>query len=147
MAARLDVLKYRHSAVSQATVRRHYQKWREARGGPLGCDHPECTFHVEPLVWNGKPLKLVLDHVDGNRRDNRPEKLRFLCPNCDSQLATRGGGNRGGVTAGEDRFAIKRADGATDHALFLSDAVRLDDELRTRPLKGGRARRRGPTTG
>jgi len=130
-----------------ATVRRQYQKWHKARGVPLRCDHPECTFHVDPLAWNGRPLKLVLDHVVGNCRDNRPEKLRFLCPNCDSHLATRGGGNRGRVTAGEDRFAIKRADGATDHALFLSDAFGLDDELRARPLKGGRARRRGPTTG
>lgn len=36
-------------------------------------------------VWNGKPIKLAVDHVEGDWQDNRPEKLRFLCPNCHSQ--------------------------------------------------------------
>lgn len=38
--------------------------------------------------WHGKPLRMVLDHVNGDGRDNRLENLRMLCPNCNSQQPT-----------------------------------------------------------
>ena len=38
--------------------------------------------------WNGKPLSLQLDHINGIHNDNRLENLRFLCPNCHSQTDT-----------------------------------------------------------
>ena len=34
--------------------------------------------------WNGKPLSLHLDHINGKHNDHRIENLRFLCPNCHS---------------------------------------------------------------
>lgn len=49
---------------------------------------------LEP-VWNGSELVLRLDHINGNRRDNRIENLRMVCPNCDSQLPTFAGRNKG----------------------------------------------------
>ena len=39
-------------------------------------------------IWNGQPLTLEIDHVDGNWRDDRLVNLRFLCPNCHSQQPT-----------------------------------------------------------
>ncbi|GAA2600623.1 hypothetical protein GCM10010424_58860 [Streptomyces lienomycini] len=30
--------------------------------------------------WNGKPLRLEVDHLDGSWWDNRPKNLRLLCP-------------------------------------------------------------------
>ena len=38
--------------------------------------------------WNNKPLKLELDHIDGNRINHEYSNLRLLCPNCHSQTDT-----------------------------------------------------------
>jgi hypothetical protein len=44
-------------------------------------------------VWRGKPLVLVLDHINGVKGDHRVENLRLLCPNCNSQTPTFSGRN------------------------------------------------------
>jgi hypothetical protein len=38
--------------------------------------------------WNGEPLILQVDHIDGNSHNNAVENLRLLCPNCHSQTPT-----------------------------------------------------------
>jgi hypothetical protein len=45
----------------------------------------ECEKCGNGTVWNGQPLKLEVDHRDGNWLNNLRENLRFLCPNCHSQ--------------------------------------------------------------
>lgn len=47
---------------------------------------------LEP-VWQGQPLTLRLDHINGDRTDARRENIRLLCPNCDSQTDTFCGRN------------------------------------------------------
>jgi transposase-like protein len=44
-------------------------------------------------TWQGGPLTLHLDHVNGDRCDHRIENLRLLCPNCHSQTPTYCGRN------------------------------------------------------
>lgn len=103
-----NVLRYAASGGNQSTVRRHYMRWRREQNPPLPvrCDNRDCHFHTHPLIWNGEPLKPILDHENGNKADNRPFNLRLLCPNCDSQLSTRGGGNKGRVENWLDGFAV-----------------------------------------
>jgi hypothetical protein len=51
-----------------------------------------CGLQAE---WEGKPLRFVLDHVDGDSTNNHRGNLRLVCPNCDSQLPTYKSRNRG----------------------------------------------------
>ncbi len=57
-----------------------------------------CYECLSPPFWRGKPLALILDHINGDRTDNRLENLRLLCPNCNSQQPTFAGKNRGRYT-------------------------------------------------
>ncbi len=43
-----------------------------------------------PPEWQGKPLSLDMDHINGDSKDDRLENLRFLCPNCHRQTETNG---------------------------------------------------------
>jgi len=122
-----QVLRYSPQPASRSTVRRHYAAWRAEQGIPPRCDLPECVFHLAPLMWNGKPLPLILDHANGNNRDNNPNNLRYLCPNCDSQLDTRGGANRGRVVeASEGKYVlITRSGGRHLHLIPVSGGLRI----------------------
>lgn len=46
-------------------------------------------------VWNNKELILELEHIDGDRNNNRRENLKWLCPNCHSQTLTFRKNNKG----------------------------------------------------
>ena len=45
--------------------------------------------------WNGQPIPLEVDHIDGNPENNVVTNLRRICPNCHAQTNTYKGKNRG----------------------------------------------------
>lgn len=70
----------KNSTATQAVLRRMYTKGNYS---PY-----KCAICGQEPIWNGKPLTLTLDHINGDNHDDRLENLRWICPNCDRQLPT-----------------------------------------------------------
>lgn len=45
--------------------------------------------------WNNKPIRLEIEHVDGNSGNNFENNVCLICPNCHSQTPTFKGRNKG----------------------------------------------------
>lgn len=67
-------------------------KRRLLKAGMLDNKCAICSLAPE---WNGSPLVMILDHINGINNDNRLTNLRLVCPNCNSQLPTHAGKNKG----------------------------------------------------
>lgn len=74
-----EILEGKHPYYDYCSLKR-----RLLRAGILKNECEEC--HV--TQWNGKPLTMHMDHIDGNSRNHKRENLRMLCPNCHSQTPT-----------------------------------------------------------
>ena len=46
----------------------------------------KCKLCKQEPIWKGKPLELVLDRFNNEILDNDIDNIRFLCPNCFSQV-------------------------------------------------------------
>lgn len=60
-------------------------------GRKYKCEIEGCSITNE---WNGKLLTLRVDHINGEYWDCCEDNVRFVCPNCDSQLDTYCAKNR-----------------------------------------------------
>lgn len=69
-----------------------------------------CALCPQNRTWNGKRLNFILDHIDGNAEDSSRDNMRLICPNCDFQLPTSKGGNRGSGRAGRRARYLKTTD-------------------------------------
>lgn len=45
--------------------------------------------------WRGQPTPLIIDHINGNSEQSTNDNIRMVCPNCDAQLPTYMGRNKG----------------------------------------------------
>ena len=85
-----------------------------------------CTGCGVGGTWNGHPLTLHVDHIDGSFWDCRPENLRFLCANCHSQtVVTYAGRNR------RTTFPVVRVDdtGRRTSDAYLTGCVTQEQRL------------------
>jgi Zn finger protein HypA/HybF involved in hydrogenase expression len=71
--------------IEGSTYNRCHLKSRLLKEGILKNKCSECGLSE---TWNGKEIKMVLDHINGVNDDNRIDNLQMLCPNCNSQQAT-----------------------------------------------------------
>ena len=70
----------------------HIRRWLFEKHGSR-CQRPDCRWgEVNPV--SGK-VPLNIEHKDGDWRNNRPENLELLCPNCHSLTPTYGALNKG----------------------------------------------------
>lgn len=74
--------------VENSTYNRGHMKKRLLN---LGILKNKCYICGQEPFWNGKPMVLIIDHINGVSNDNRIENLRMVCPNCNSQLDTHCG--------------------------------------------------------
>jgi hypothetical protein len=56
-----------------------------------GLKTPLCELCGQGELWQGRRMALILDHIDGDGRDNRLENLRIVCANCAATLDTHCG--------------------------------------------------------
>lgn len=56
-----------------------------------GFKKPICEMCGQDENWRGRPMGMILDHINGVRDDHRLENLRIVCPNCAATLPTHCG--------------------------------------------------------
>lgn len=90
------------------TINSYYSLYRlKQRLFKKGIKRPKCEECGWARVSSDGRIPIELDHINGDRHDNRLQNLRILCPNCHSLKPTHRGRNKGrrGGEIGQTRDA------------------------------------------
>lgn len=66
----------------------------------------ECAVCGNDGTWCGRPLRLEIDHIDGDYHNNESWNLRFICPNCHTQTDTFAGRSRNKYVDASGQLAL-----------------------------------------
>ena len=88
----------------EASIRKHVKRYLISQLGNI-CEI--CSLET----WNGQPIPLVCDHIDGDSLNNKLENFRNICPNCDALLPTFKSKNRGKGRKYDRDYMNKRNNG------------------------------------
>jgi hypothetical protein len=77
-----------------------------------------CAICGQEPMWNGRELKLQMDHINGIRNDHRLENLRILCPHCHTQTETYGGKNQK-----KNKLSIEKVKEAIENTYTVAEAI------------------------
>jgi hypothetical protein len=86
-------LKRKQSPLSEVLIvgSSHARKDVKRRLLAEGLKEPVCEICGQGEMWRGRPMSMILDHINGVRNDHRLENLRMVCPNCAATLDTHCG--------------------------------------------------------
>jgi hypothetical protein len=92
-AARLKNLRQRQKPLAEVLVKRSTYARNHLKRRLLaeGLKKPQCELCGLGEIWRGRPMSMILDHINGVRDDHRLENLRMVCPNCAATLDTHCG--------------------------------------------------------
>ena len=92
----MDLSQYRRIPLESILQRNsHYQSHKlRLRLIKEGYKKAQCEICAWAKARDDGSIPLELDHINGDRTDNRIENLRILCPNCHSLQPTHRGKNK-----------------------------------------------------
>jgi hypothetical protein len=92
-AARLKNLRGTQRPLAQVLVKESTYARQHVKRRLLaeGLKEPRCELCGQGEIWRGRPMSMILDHINGVRDDHRLENLRMVCPNCAATLDTHCG--------------------------------------------------------
>lgn len=92
-AARGANLKRRRKPLPEVLVERSTYGRQHVKRRLLeeGLKEPRCELCGQGEIWQGRPMSMILDHINGIRDDHRLENLQMVCPNCAATLDTHCG--------------------------------------------------------
>lgn len=98
-----------------------------------GLKKRQCEKCGQGEDWHGEKMSLILDHINGNPKDNQLENLRIVCPNCNATLATHCRGKKAFVVKPPTEVELQREKngGRTDKETAFS----MSQRRATRPNK------------
>lgn len=92
-AGRIENLKRKQRPLSEVLVEESDYPRKDVKRRLLveGLKEPQCELCGQGEIWRGRPMSMILDHINGVRDDHRLANLRMVCPNCAATFDTHCG--------------------------------------------------------